>query len=388
MNTYHPGNQVLLLRSGGEYFPALERAIDAAVHEVRIETYILADDETGRRIVGALKRAVERGVSVRVAYDGFGSSAFIGKLVDDMAGAGIDALVFRPEIGWNRFRRSRLRRLHRKLVTVDARTAFVGGINIIDDLNMPPHVLGKPEPRFDYAVQVEGPLLAPIHEAMCEFWARLKLDGRGMQRTESVPCPPVSGVAGDHQAWFGFRDNVSHRRDIEREYLSAILAAKDEILIANAYFFPGRRFRRALMRARRRGVKVRLLLQGRQEYLLQHYATRALYGTLLDAGVELYEYRPSFLHAKVAVVDGLWATVGSSNIDPFSLLLAREANVFVRNAAFAGTLKASLDEAIKNNATVIHAKRWSGRPMLDRVLTWALYGVARGLMSVLGYGRH
>ena len=121
---------------------------------------------------------------------------------------------------------------------------------------------------------------------------------------------------------------------------------------------------------------------------MQYYATRALYGTLLDAGVELYEYRPSFLHAKVAVVDGEWATVGSSNIDPFSLLLAREANVFVRNAEFAGGLKASLDEAIENNSTVIHAKRWSGRPLVDRVLTWALYGVARGLMSMLGYGRH
>ena len=384
MNEYHPGNHVHLLRSGGEYFPALEQAIDASAHEVRLETYILADDSTGRRIVAALKRAVQRGVAVRVAYDGFGSSAFLGKLGDEMKAAGIEAVVFRPETGWNRFRRSRLRRLHRKLVAVDGHTAFVGGINIIDDLNMPP----PKEPRFDYAVRVQGPLLAPILDAMCELWVGLKQEDRSQKGSALFGCPPVSDVAGDHHAWFAFRDNVSHRRDIEREYLSAILAAKEEILIANAYFFPGRRFRRALLRARRRGVKVRLLLQGRQEYVLQHYASRALYGTLLDAGVELYEYSPSFLHAKVAVVDGLWATVGSSNIDPFSLLLAREANVFVRDAAFAATLKTSLDDAIKNNSTVVHAQRWSGRPLLDRVLTWALYGVARGLMSVLGYGRH
>lgn len=383
MNAYYPGNQVQLLRSGAEYFPALEQAIDAATTEVRLETYILADDETGRRIVAALKRAVQRGVTVRVAYDGFGSSAHLGKLGAEMSAAGIDVLVFRPETGWNRFRRSRLRRLHRKLVAVDGRTAFVGGINIIDDLNMPP----PREPRFDYAVRVEGPLLAPIHDAMCQMWTRLKQDDRNPQTVISV-CPSVSEAVGDHHAWFAFRDNVSHRRDIEREYLTAILAAREEILIANAYFFPGRRFRRALLRARRHGVKVRLLLQGRQEYVLQYYATRALYGTLLDAGVELYEYRPSFLHAKVAVVDGIWATVGSSNIDPFSLLLAREANVFVRDAAFAETLKVSLDEAIKNNSTVIHAQRWSARPLLDRVLTWALYGVARALMSMLGYGRH
>jgi cardiolipin synthase A/B len=166
------------------------------------------------------------------------------------------------------------------------------------------------------------------------------------------------------------------------------LSAKEEILIANAYFFPGRRFRRALLRARRRGVRVRLLLQGRQEYLLQHYASRALYGMLLDAGVELYEYLPSFLHAKVAVVDGTWATVGSSNIDPFSLLLAREANVFVRNAAFATTLRDSLNDAIKGGTRAVQRERWSERPLLDRVLTWALYGVARGMMALLGYGRH
>jgi len=384
VNQYRPGNQVQLLRSGAEYFPALERAIDGAVKEIRLETYILADDETGRRIVAALGRAVQRGVDVRVAYDGFGSSALLGDLGNVMRAAGVSVAVFRPETGWNRFRRSRLRRLHRKLVTVDRRTAFVGGINIIDDLNMPP----PREPRFDYAVQVEGPLLAPIHDAMCELWDWMHQARKGVLRAPLALSPAVPDVAGDHHAWFGFRDNVTHRRDIEREYLIAILAAKQDILIANAYFFPGRRFRRALMRARRRGVRVRLLLQGRQEYLLQHYATRALYGTLLEAGVELYEYSRSFLHAKVAVVDGVWATVGSSNIDPFSLLLAREANVFVRNEAFASELRDSLNEAIEHSSTVIHAKRWSGRPLLDRIMTWALYGLARGMMAILGYRRH
>jgi cardiolipin synthase A/B len=389
VNQYHPGNHVRLLKSGAEFFPALEQAMDAATTEIRLETYIFADDDSGRRIAAALTRAVGRGVDVKVAFDGFGSSAFLGTLGARMQAAGINVAVFRPETGWNRFRRSRLRRLHRKLTTIDGRIAFVGGINIIDDLNMPP----PQQPRFDYAVQLEGPLLAPIHGAMSELWARIHSprNSRYASTTEATPrlaCRPVSDAVGDHDAWFGFRDNVSHRRDIEREYVAAILAAKVEILIANAYFFPGRHFRRALMRARRRGVRVRLLLQGRQEYLLQHYATRALYGMLLDAGVELYEYSPSFLHAKVAVIDGQWATVGSSNIDPFSLLLAREANVFVRNAEFAAGLRDSLNLAINSSAAAIVGSRWSSRPWLDRALTWTLYGVARGLMSVLGYGRH
>ena len=384
MRPYHHGNHVRLLQCGGEYFPALERAIDSAQREVRLETYIFADDATGRRIAEAMARAVARGVAVRVVHDGFGSASHIGQVGDWMRGQGIEVAVFRPETSWNKLRRSRLRRLHRKLAMVDGRIAFVGGINIIDDLNMP-----EPRsPRFDYAVCVEGPLLEPIHKAMCELWSRLHQHGIDHLRAAIAAFPPVANAVGDHHAWFAFRDNVQHRRPIARECLTAYLAANRDILIANAYFFPGRRFRRALLRARRRGVRVRLLLQGRQEYLLQHYATRALYGTLLDAGVELYEYRPSFLHAKVAVVDDDWATVGSSNIDPFSLLLAREANVFVRNAEFAGQLLHSLETAIRNDSVAIHRARWSNRPILDRILTWVLYGVARGLMSVLGYGRH
>jgi cardiolipin synthase len=384
MNVYPPGNQVTLLQCGAEFFPALEAAIDAALSEVRLETYILADDETGRRIAAAMKRAVLRGVAVRVVHDGFGSASFLGNLGETMRQDGVEIAVFRPETWWNAFRRSRLRRLHRKLAMIDGRVAFVGGINLIDDLNMP----DPKQPRFDYAVRVEGPLLEPIHAAMCELWARLHQHGIERLRALMTAFPANAQAAGDHHAWFAFRDNVSHRRDIEREYLAAILAAKQDILIANAYFFPGRRFRRALLRARRRGVRVRLLLQGRQEYMLQHYATRALYGTLLDVGVEIYEYKRSFLHAKVAVVDGEWATVGSSNIDPFSLQLAREANVFVRDRGFADALLTSLERAILVDSEPVHQQRWSTRPLADRVLTWALYGVARALMSVLGYGRN
>ncbi len=373
-----------LLQCGAEFFPALEMAIDAAQNEVRLETYILADDDTGRRIAAAMKRAVLRGVAVRVIHDGFGSASFLGKLGDAMRHDGIEVAVFRPEKWWATFRRARLRRLHRKLAMIDGRVAFVGGINLIDDLNMPE----PKQPRLDYAVRVEGPLLEPIHAAMCELWARLHQHGIERMRALMTAFPANAAIVGDHHAWFVFRDNVSHRRDIEREYLAAILSAKRDILIANAYFFPGRRFRRALLRARRRGVSVRLLLQGRQEYILQHYATRALYGTLLDAGVEIYEYKRSFLHAKVAVVDGEWATVGSSNIDPFSLQLAREANVFVRDERFARQLQASIETAISVDSEPVHQQRWSTRPFIDRALTWTLYGVARALMSVLGYGRN
>ena len=247
------GNHVELLQCGAEFFPALEQAIDAATREVRLETYIFADDVTGRRIADALGRAAHRGVAVRVVYDGFGSASWLGSIDQRLRNAGVEVAVFRPDTGWHRFERSRLRRLHRKLAMIDGRVAFVGGINIIDDLNMP-----EPRhPRFDYAVCVRGPLLARIHTAMAELWARLHQHGLERLRAMMAAFPPVSEPAGDYHAWFAFRDNVSHRRDIELEYLAAILSARSDILIANAYFFPGQRFRRALLRARRRGVRVR-----------------------------------------------------------------------------------------------------------------------------------
>ena len=157
-------------------------------------------------------------------------------------------------------------------------------------------------------------------------------------------------------------------------------------MIASAYFFPGRRFRRALVGAAKRGVRVVLLLQGRVEYVLLYYASRALYGTLLEAGVEIYEYQKSFMHAKVAVIDGHWATVGSSNIDPFSLLLAREANVVVEDRRFAAELRSRLRADIEHGARVVAKTRWFRQPLWKRVPNWIGYGLARFAIGMFGFG--
>ena len=236
-------------------------------------------------------------------------------------------LKYRPEVAPWQFRSHRLRRLHRKLCHVDGRVAFVGGINVIDDMNTPGH---KP-PRVDFAVRVRGPA-ARVDRAddAAPVGAGRARAVRAQRRAAVSRHPPVQRV-GTQTAKFVIRDNLRYRRDIERAYLAAIRTAKREILIANAYFFPGVRFRRALIAAAARGVEVTLLLQARVEYRLLHYASRALYGQLLASGVAIEEYHRSFLHAKVAVIDDRWATVGSSNIDPYSLLMAREANVFVRD---------------------------------------------------------
>ena len=380
MNEYRAGNCIDLLHCGVEYFPALEAAIDGAAHDVYLETYIFADDPSGRRIAAALMRAAARGVRTRVIVDGFGSRDFMGRLLDDIGARGVDVVIYRPEPRWFNFKRHRLRRMHRKLAVVDSRIAFVGGINILDDLNGL-----QQSPRLDFAVRVEGPLLLDIVEAIDRMWRLLLWAGYRHRRREREWALPNVAPCGPYLAAFVCRDNFRNRHDIESAYLDAIGGAREDILIANAYFFPGGRFRRALLAAAQRGVRVRLLLQGRAEYLLAHYASRALYGMLLEGGIEIIEYYDSFLHAKVAVIDRKWSTVGSSNIDPFSLLLAREANVFVSDAGFAQVLQQSLERAVVEGSRPVERKRWSARSLTDRVLTRISYSFARRVLGLLGF---
>jgi len=377
------GNRLDLLRNGEEYFPALEREIDAAAHEIHLETYIFEADATGNRIAEALMRAARRGVDVRLMVDGFGSRQFSQKLQPRLQEAGVQALVFRPERSLFKFRRTRLRRLHRKLAVIDGTVGFCGGINIVDDIDS----AASNHPRFDYAVRVQGPLVIDMQFAVRAAWKRATwIQGRRNQ-VASVGPRPKEMHAGDLRAAFLIRDNFRHRHDIERAYLAAIRSAKSEIMIANAYFLPGKRFRRALRAAAARGVPVTLLLQGRVEYFLVHYATRALYRQLIEAGIEIHEYGRSFLHAKVAVVDGHWATVGSSNIDPVSLLLAREANVVVEDEAFARELRDSLHGVIASSASVVPREYGLNMGLMARFMAWIAYSAVRTLTSISSYGR-
>ena len=383
MNRFAPGNEIELLRSGAAYFPALVAAVDAAEREVWLETYIFADDVAGRAVAEALVRAAKRGVAVRVLVDGWGAKHYLTRRLErQLVAGGVNLLKHRPEVQPWHFRSHRLRRLHRKLCHVDRRVAFVGGINLIDDMNTPGH---RP-PRVDFAVRVRGPLVPSIVWAMQRLWA---LNELVQFRSSDVPLFPdliEAERAGTQTAKFTIRDNLRHRRDIETAYLAGIRVAKREILIANAYFFPGIRFRHALLDAARRGVAVTLLLQAKVEYPLLHLASRALYGQFVGAGIAIQEYHRSFLHAKVAVIDDRWATVGSSNIDPYSLLMAREANVFVRDANFADALRAELVAMIGDGARPVDPKRWLGRSLLSKAMNWIAYGIVRAGMGLLGYG--
>lgn len=380
------GNQLTLLQNSAAYFPQLIIDMDAAQRSIYLETYIFAADQIGRRVSDALQRAAKRGVAVCVLLDGFGSEHFPLSWLDELRAAGVQVHLFRREIYRFKLRRHRLRRLHRKLVALDGEVAFIGGININDEVTGDNAIHA---PRLDFAVRIEGSQAALIHALMQRLWSSVswassRLRGARFKRfiaqaEQGSLLPEISVL---------LRDNLRHRRDIERAYLRAIAGAQREVVIANAYFLPGRIFRRTMIQAARRGVRVVLLLQGRVEYRLQHYATQALYEQLLAAGVEIYEYQASFLHAKVAVVDGVWATVGSSNIDPFSLLLAREANLVVHNAAFAAELRGDLFAAITRDALRIEPVHWRRHKIGVRLVSRLCYALVRMMIGVLGNGKH
>lgn len=376
------GNAITLLENGGEFFPALQQTIDAAQREIHLQTYIFENDATGLLIVDALCRAARRGVQVRLLVDGFGSRAFVRELLPTLTDEGVQVLIYRRELRLLSMRRHRLRRMHRKLAVIDAAVAFVGGINIIDDF-----ARGGPEhPRYDYAVRVEGPLLGPISDSVHGLWRLVSWANLRRRVFHALIAPPRTAPAGAVRAAFLTRDNLRHRREIEDAYLEAIAGARREVMIACAYFFPGRRFRLALVEAAARGVSVVLLLQGVSDHPTQAYATRALYPFFLERGIRLYEYHHSFLHAKVAVVDTRWATVGSSNIDPFSLLLAREANVVVEDRGFAGELRASLVRAMKEGARELRHEDWHRLSTIQRVASWLAYQFVRLALGLAGYG--
>jgi cardiolipin synthase len=382
MMQFIAGNQIKLLRSGGEYFPALLNAIRLAKTEIHLQSYIYQADQTGLAIGQALMNAAQRGVHVNVLLDGFGSQKLSSAFVASLRAAGVNVLFYRPRISPWSMQKNRLRRLHSKIAVIDGTIGFIGGINIIDDNNVPNP--NNVPPRIDYAVQIEGALLPRLHASVADLWQRVAwLNLLKTPATKSLASGSSSPHPANLLAAFAQRDNVLHRHDIETAYLKAINSAQSEILIANAYFLPGHRFRKALVDAANRGVKVSLLLQGRVEYFLM-MATHAFYSEFLNKGIAIYEYRKSFMHSKVAVIDGTWATVGSSNIDPFSLLLAREANVFISDPGFAGELRTDILASIAAGAVPILAQQWQAENACKRAASKLALVMVRLFLGLIG----
>ncbi|MDE2151485.1 MAG: cardiolipin synthase ClsB [Betaproteobacteria bacterium] len=426
--SWRDGNCVELLPLGQSLFPALLRAWGEARSSIWVETYIFHDDATGLELAEALIAAARRGVQVRVLVDGLGSNRSIPTLRHRFEAAGVEFMVYRPWRRWiDLLQRGHWRRLHRKMCVVDARVAFVGGINLIDDCYDIHHGWSE-QPRLDYAVSVQGPVVAQVLRSMRRLWLRTVATGsvqRGLRRAPgprllgsqeqrrryveelraagvlpgsrgrraarlaAVSAPAAAACAGGaapQRAALVLRDNLLRRRSIEHCYIQAIDEARESVLLVCPYFYPGQAFRDSLKAAALRGVRVSLLLQGRADYRAAAWAAQALYRELIDAGVSIHEYQKAYLHGKVAVVDEAWATVGSSNIDPLSLLVNREANVVVRDAGFAGDLARHVREQMHWALPIDQAR------LRQRVAWWTrpLVGFAARLFIALagGTGRY
>lgn len=387
------GNEVKLLRSGDEFFAALIERIDAALSDVVLETYIFCYDKAGQAISAALIRAASRGVKVRVITDGIGTARL--DLFKEWPAAGIDHRIYNPHI----FGRFGFSRTHRKLAVVDDQFAYCGGINIVDDYENNGEQL--PFRRWDFAVEVHGPAVRDVRQAFEWQWRRIQLGHRPKESLEPDLGPQTMASLGtlrrrrrnrNDALWAGgqpcvafvARDNLINRRAIEKAYLTAIGQARSEVLLANPYFMPGRKLRRALVFAARRGVEVKLII-GRKEFKALDYAVPFLYRSLLKAGIHIAEYEKTLLHGKVAVVDSNWGTVGSSNLDALSLMLNNEANVVLVNDPSIDVLRQAILVAFKDSRRIDEA-RYDARPAGERALNWLAYNTYRMVMKLLTVG--
>jgi cardiolipin synthase len=346
---YSKSNQLTLLHRGAEFFPALIQAFDTAESEIYLETYIFAQDATADRVQAALNRAAQRGVQVYVIADWLGTGAArCTMLAQEFAATGVHYKNFNP---W--FRRG-LARTHRKLVVVDGRLAFLGGLNINDDmLSDEGSQITLPWPRWDFAVSISGPLVAEIYAEAAAQWVRrhfknLRSHLQNLRLIRSLRHEAAHQVA---KAALVVRDNLRNRGTIQRNLLQALGRARHTAYFVTPYFAPGRKLRQALAIAAGRGVSVTLLI-GVGQFRMQDAVAQSFYPKLSRAGVNIVEYRKTQLHGKVVVIDDEWATIGSSNFDGLSLFVNHEANIIVRDTDFAQALRKHIAQGVAEGVVI------------------------------------
>ncbi len=364
------GNHHLaLLKDGTQAFPAMLLAIAQARSTICLETYILRGDHTSQTFADALAERALAGVEVNLLYDYWGSSVST-SLLETLRSAGVRTLCFHP-LRFSGHRREIVgklaRRDHRKSLIIDSRVAFTGGINISDDY-APPELggAGWRDTHLDTHLRLEGPAALELEYFFLRTWRR----GGGAPINETRyggdgrrPDPRVTIISSDIRRG---------RHNIREAYRAAITSAQRRIDITNAYFLPTIRLVRALTDAARRGVAVRIMVAGTTDVPAVLYASRSIYDILHNAGVRLFEWRGRVLHAKTAVIDGRWATVGSSNLDAQSLRKNLEANAIVRDEGFAAALEAMFEEDLASCVEIL-PQHLEQRPLWDRAASWGAY---------------
>ena len=382
--SYSQSNRLLLLHRGGEFFPALMLALDSAHVEIYLETYIFALDATGHHVKAALMRAAARGVNVHVLVDWLGTGESVAaELRKDLESVGIRFDCFNP---W--FKRG-VARTHSKIVIVDRRLAFLGGLNINDNFfSDDHHHTPLPAARWDFAVGITGPLVESIHAEVAALLARQQPLGirrrlQYLREHYASRFKPLHEVA---HAALVVRYNLRNRNIIQRALLQALGHAHHEAWIVTPYFAPGRKLRNALINAANRGVCVTLLI-GVDQFRLQDAVAQSFYPKLLSAGVRIVEYRKTQLHAKIAVIDNRWATMGSSNFDGLSLFVNHDANIIMRDYEFTRTLREAIAQGVHEGEVVL-VKEVENYSWARRLFNRSAYLLYKSFLQVISAGRY
>jgi cardiolipin synthase A/B len=332
---YLKNNSAKLVRGGRDYFDLLENLINEAKTCIHLQTYIYDDDYTGNRVSDALIRAAKRGVHVYMLLDGYGSQALSREKIKEIVAAGIFIRRFRPLFKGKRFYLGR--RLHHKIVVVDACKSLVGGLNISDRYNDLPEAPAW----LDWALYVQGEVGLALQD-ICK--TRLRLRKRFHPKFDKIELPSV-------QQFVGIRVNdwIRRKQQIYRSYLGMLKGSSHDIIIMSAYFLPGSQMLKAILAAAKRGVNIQIVLTGNADVYLIKYAERYIYRTLLENNIRVFEYQKSVVHGKMAVCDGEWMTVGSYNINNLSAFASIELNLDVKDTQLATQTQAVLENIISND---------------------------------------
>lgn len=372
---YLKGHSVELLRSGEEYFGAVEKLIDNAHSFIHFHTYIIDEDNTGRRIVDSLVRASRRGVRVYLLLDAFGTGYLSSEFVKRIEKAGILLRFFSPTFITKGFHLSL--RLHSKVVLADGEAAIIGGLNIADRYS---GMHGKKE-WLDFALLIKGPECVHTLSILKKLWnkAFIPKKERSSETVGSlIEYPENIKVKVTLNNWY--RNKI----EILRSYRSAFREASDRMIIFNSYFLPGRNERRLLRNASRRGVDIKIVLAAESDAPAFSRATQFLYSFILRNNIKIYEYLPSNLHAKVAVVDGVWSTVGSYNLNHLSDYGSVEINADVMDEKFSGRFEQILLSIIANDCREVTLEEYTRRyNWFARARGWISYQTIRLMMRVM-----
>ncbi len=370
---WRSGNRFALLVDGPEFFAKMLQAIDGAKRYILLEIYLFESGSVAKRFIDALADAVRRGIRVHVLLDDFGARGFSRYDRERLRKSGVNLAFYNP-LYFGKLLQN-LARDHRKLLVIDGETAFVGGAGIADEFDPP----DAPERRWrETMVEIHGPVIGDWQELFVESWQRYT--GEGLELAAPAPGPPADGILGRVTVMRGIS-----QQGIKRDLLKHIKMAERRIWLATAYFVPSRRILRALRRAARRGVDVRLLVPGPYtDHPAVRIAGRRFYASLLASGVRVFEYQPRVLHTKMSLCDG-WVSIGSSNLDRWNLRWNLEANQAVEGQDFSERARAVL-EADFLESIECHYEDWMHRPLRARIGE-RLWGLVDRSLNGVGRGR-